>query len=101
MVSTSLCVNNEDKIPYLVAAIHESRTLSSLDSVSKSIFGTGNEMNEIFLNEIEKDIRIVNAVAELPNRYVTFSDEEKMQVLNVYDVVLQVFEPHSPVALQV
>ena len=100
MVSTSLCVNNEDKIPYLVAAIHESRTLSSLDSVSKSIFGAEYEMNEIFLAEVVKDTRIVNAIAELPNRYVTFSDEEKMQVLQIYDVVLLVFQSHSPDALE-
>jgi hypothetical protein len=100
MVSNSICVNNEDTVPYLVAAIHESRTLSSLDSVSKSIFGNSNEINEIFMTNIVKDIRIIKCVSEIPNKYITFSDEEKNQVLRIYDVVLQVFESQLPDALE-
>ena len=57
-------------------------------------------MDEIFLTEIVKDTRIVNAIAELPNRYVTFSDEEKMQVLKIYDIVLLVFKSYLPDALE-
>jgi hypothetical protein len=100
MVSNSICVNNEDTVPYLVAAIHESRTLSSLDSVSKSIFGNSNEINETFMTNIVKDIRIIKCVSEIPNKYITFSDEEKMQVLRIYDVVLQVFESQLPDAFE-
>ena len=99
MVSNSICVNNEDTIPYLAAAIRESRSLSSLDSVSKSIFGIEYKKNEIFMSNIVKDIQIVQSVAELPNKYVTFSDVEKTQVLRIYDVVLQVFESQPPEAM--
>jgi hypothetical protein len=84
----------------LVAAIHESRTLTSLDSVSKKIFGNSNEINETFMTNIVKDIRIIKCVSEIPNKNITFSDEEKMQVLRIYDVVLQVFESQLPDALE-
>jgi hypothetical protein len=32
----------------------------------------------------------------LPNKNITFSEEEKTHVLRIYDVVLQVFEAQSP-----
>ena len=96
MVSNSICVNNEDSIPYLVAAIHESRSLSSLKSISKSLFGDEDEINKTFMNAMLEDIRIANSVAVLPNKNITFSEEEKTHVLRIYDVVLQVFEAQSP-----
>ena len=96
MVSNSICINNEDSIPYLVAAIHESRSLLSLKSISKSLFGDEDEINKTFVNAMLEDIRIANSVAVLPNKNITFSEEEKTHVLRIHDVVLQVFEAQSP-----
>ena len=100
MVSNSICVSNEDSIPYLVAAIHESRSLTSLNSISKSLFGDGDKINETFMNIMLKDIQIANSVAVLPNKYITFSEVEKTHVLRIYDVVLQVFESQTPQTME-
>ena len=100
MVSNSICVNNEDSIPYLVAAIHEFRSLSSLDSISKSLFGDGDKINKTFINNILEDIQIIDSVAVLPNKNITFTEEEKTHVLRIYDVVLQVFEAQTPEAME-
>ena len=84
MVSTSICVSNEDSIPYLVAAIQESRSLASL---SKELFQNGDEKLEILINRLLKEERIIASIRLLPKKNITFNDEEKAEVLRVYDVV--------------
>ena len=38
-VSKNMCVNDEDATPYIVAALKESRTADSLNTISRSLFG--------------------------------------------------------------
>ena len=59
MVSSQLCVNNEDPLGYLIAAIKETR--NPYDSVYKAIF-TGREINDDFEPTYEKvsnDVRVI------------------------------------------
>ena len=93
MVSTSICVSNEDSIPYLVAAIQESRSLAS---VSKELFQNEDEKLEILTDRLLKDERIVASIRVLPKKNITFSDEEKAEVLRIHDVISAVLDDQSP-----
>lgn len=86
MVQSSMCVNNEDPIGYLVAAIKETR--NPYDSICKAIF-TGKDCDINFDTIYEKvydDFRVINFVSALPNKYVTFTNEEKMEVIKIFDI---------------
>ena len=90
IVSSQLCVNNEDPLGYLIAAIKKTR--NPYDSVCKAIF-TGGEIDDVFEPTYEKvsnDGRVITSVSTLPRKYITFSSEEKDAVLKIFDITREV-----------
>ena len=90
IASSQLCVNNEDPLGYLIAAIKKTR--NPYDSVCKAIF-TGREIDDVFEPTYEKvsnDGRVITSVSTLPRKYITFSSEEKDAVLKIFDITREV-----------
>ena len=86
MVSTHICVNNEGPLEYLVAAIKE--TKKPYDSVCKAIFpGKDSDFDfDTIYDMVYDDARVVTSISALPNKYVTFTNEEKNEVLKIFDI---------------
>ena len=87
MVSSMMCVNNEDPLGYLIAALKE--TGNTPDSVSKALYPESSSVTglDITYEKVYSDFRVIAPVTALPNKYITFSHEEKKEVLKVFDIV--------------
>ena len=86
MVSSHMCVNNEGPLEYLVAAIKE--TKKPYDSVCKAIFPErdGDFDFENIYEMVYDDVRVTTSISALPNKYITFTNEEKNEVLKIFDI---------------
>ena len=86
MVASNMCVNNEGPLDYLIAAIKETR--NPYDSVCKKIFpGRDSDSNlDSTYEMVYDDIRVITSISGLPNKYVTFTNEEKNEVLKIFDI---------------
>jgi hypothetical protein len=87
-VIQNLCVKDEEATPYIIAALKDSRTLTSLDTISRSIFGVAcrNESDSV-LDFISDHVRVKESLLLLPKRNIIFTDEEKEHVLRIFDVI--------------
>ena len=86
MVSSHMCVNNEGPLEYLVAANKETR--KPYDSVCKAIFPERDsdfDFENIY-EMIYDDVRVTTSISALPNKYITFTNEEKNEVLKIFDI---------------
>ena len=86
MVNTTMCVNNENPLEYLVAAIKATRNPDEL--ICKAIFDDWNtdEEYDSTHKKVYDDLRVINAVSLLQKKNVTFSNEEKTLVLQIFDL---------------
>ena len=68
LVSTTMCVNNEDRLEYLVAAIKATRNPN--ESICKAIFSDWNseEEHDATYKKVYDDLRVINAVSLLENK---------------------------------
>ena len=89
MILDNICVRNEAATPYLIAAI-KTRSISSLNSISRSLFGSDIEHEKSVLRCICDNIRVVDSVSLLPKRNIIFTDDEKEHVLRILDVIASV-----------
>ena len=80
MILENICVRNEAATPYLIAAM-KTRSISSLNSISRSLFGSDVEHEKSVLRCICDNIRVVDSVSLLPKRNIIFTDDEKEHVL--------------------
>jgi hypothetical protein len=82
-VIQNVCVKDEDASPYLIAA----RT------ISRSLFGCAcqNESDSVF-DFISDHVRVKESLLLLPKRNIIFTDEEKENVLQVFDVISSIVE---------
>ena len=59
MIQNTLCIQNEDATPYLLAAQRESKSLRALDCIKRSIFGSAfKEDEDAILLSISDDVRL-------------------------------------------
>ena len=78
-VSKNMCVNDEDATPYIVAALKESRSADSLNTVSRSLFGNAfcNESDSV-LDFISDHVSVRESLLLLPKRNIIFTDERNL-----------------------
>jgi hypothetical protein len=90
-VIQNVCVKDEDATPYLIAALRE--TTNSLRTISRSLFGCAcqNESDSAF-DFISDHVRVKESLLLLPKRNIIFTDEEKENVLRVFDVISSIVE---------
>lgn len=95
MIVENICVRNEPATPYLIAAI-KTQSLSSLDSISRSIFGTAIDKENKLLSSISDNPRVIDSVSLLPKRNIIFTEDEKVHVLRILDVIDSVMQELPP-----
>jgi hypothetical protein len=75
-VIQNLCVKDEESTPYIIAAFKESRTLTSLYTISRSIFGVASRYeSDSVLDFISDHIGVKETLLLLPKTNIIFTDE--------------------------
>jgi hypothetical protein len=87
MIVETICIKDEPATPYLIAAM-KTRSLSSLNSISKSLFGRDyiEDLHSI-LHHFTDDTRVIESLKLLPKRNIIFDDAEKEHVNRIFDVI--------------
>jgi hypothetical protein len=85
-----VCVKDEDATPYLIAL---RKNTNSSRTISRSIFGCAsqNESYSVF-DLISDHVRVKESLSLLPKRNIILTDEEKENVLRVFDVISSIIE---------
>ena len=87
MIVEKICILDEPATPYLIAAM-KTRSLSSLNSISKSLFGRDySEDLSLMLQHFTDDTRVKESLQLLPKRNIIFEDAEKQHVNRIYHVI--------------
>jgi hypothetical protein len=86
-----MCVKDGDASPYLIAALRE--TANSLRTISRSLFGCAcqNKSDSVF-DSISDHVRVKESLLLLSKRNIIFTDDEKKNVLRVFDVISSIVE---------
>ena len=87
MIVETVCIKDEPATPYLIAAM-KTRSLSSLNSISKSLFGRDyiEDLHSI-LHHFTDDTRVIESLKLLPKKNIIFEDAEKEHVYRIFNVV--------------
>jgi hypothetical protein len=89
MILENICIRNEPATPYLIAAM-KTRSISSLNSISRSLFGIDGDYEKSILQCVCDHVRVIESVSLLPKRNIIFTDDEKEHVLRILDVISSV-----------
>ena len=88
MISRTMCVNDEDATPFIIAALQTARCPDALDSIRNSIFmkDLSDDLKPV-LDFYNSNDSVSQSITLLPKRNIVFTPEEKAHVLRIFDAI--------------